>query len=294
MRPASEPVVPCDAPSPSGLRGVCGRPFVLLDGLLDLTGLDAVHEEVCRALAELPTEYTGGSHRSMEIMPPGEEPTALVDYGEVIAGLDDDQYARLCSLADDPAEALGTPRDEARWGEERDLPLSRRQMLWLEYRHRVYFPWKVYLEMIPNRWWGDKSRGEDKRFTRLAESFLPQTVAFVRALPFTEIGRCNVMGLRAHDHGTVHRDGDPGAQREPDHFITLCPVPGKRLYLYDPTAQGGRKVPVEGAAYWFNDHDYHGVEADPYFRYSIRVDGVFAPDFIARVEDLARSRGGGA
>ena len=68
-----------------GLRGVMGRPFLRLDGLLNLAGLDAVHDEVCRALAEMPTEYTGGSHRSMEIMPPGTEHTALVDYGEVIA-----------------------------------------------------------------------------------------------------------------------------------------------------------------------------------------------------------------
>jgi hypothetical protein len=275
-----------------GLRGVMGRPFLRLDGLLNLAGLDAVHDEVCRALAEMPTEYTGGSHRSMEIMPPGTEHTALVDYGEVIAALDDAQYDTLCSLADDPDAAREVPRDEAVWGEERALPLSRRQMLWLEYRHRVYFPWKVYLEMIPNRWWGDKSRGADKRFTRLAESFLPRTVAFVRSLPFVEIGRCNVMGLRAHDHGTVHRDGEPESQGAPDHFITLCPVPGKRLYLYDPTADGERKVPVDGTAYWFNDHDYHGVEADPYFRYSIRVDGVFRPEFVEALQALARDGGG--
>ena len=27
------------------------------------------------------------------------------------------------------------------------------------------------------------------------------------------------------------------------------------------------------------DHDYHGVHADPFFRYSIRVDGPFTPEF---------------
>jgi hypothetical protein len=26
--------------------------------------------------------------------------------------------------------------------------------------------------------------------------------------------------------------------------------------------------------------DYHGVEADPFFRYSVRVDGVFEPAFM--------------
>ncbi len=33
-------------------------------------------------------------------------------------------------------------------------------------------------------------------------------------------------------------------------------------------------------AYWFNDGDYHGVEADPFFRYSVRVDGFFRPEFL--------------
>ena len=40
------------------------------------------------------------------------------------------------------------------------------------------------------------------------------------------------------------------------------------------------KTPVTGRVYWFNDFDYHGVDADPFFRYSIRVDGVFRPDFL--------------
>jgi hypothetical protein len=35
--------------------------------------------------------------------------------------------------------------------------------------------------------------------------------------------------------------------------------------------------------YWFNDHGYHGVAPDPYFRYSLRVDGVFRSDFLARL-----------
>jgi hypothetical protein len=36
---------------------------------------------------------------------------------------------------------------------------------------------------------------------------------------------------------------------------------------------------VQGRVVWFNDHDYHGVLADPFFRYSVRVDGPFTPEF---------------
>ncbi len=266
---------------PKGIVGVVGRPYLALDSLLDLSRLEAVHDEVCLALAQSPTDYTGGSHRSMGIMPAGAEAEALTDYGEVIAAMDDACFETFRGLADDPSSIDPARRGGLRFGEERDIPLSRRQMLWLEYRHGVYFPWKVYLEMIPNLRWGDKSSREGKRFTRTALALLPRTVDFARSLPFEWIGRCNVMGLRAHDHGTVHRDGEPCEQRAPDEFITVVPGPEKRLYLLDEGT--GERVPVRGRAYWFNDFDYHGVEASPFFRYSIRVDGRFTDEFRARL-----------
>jgi hypothetical protein len=37
------------------------------------------------------------------------------------------------------------------------------------------------------------------------------------------------------------------------------PRGNKQLFLWDEA--GRRKLPVQGRAYWFNDFDYHGVEA---------------------------------
>ena len=86
----------------------------------------------------------------------------------------------------------------------------------------------------------------------------------------------------------MHRDGDPDEGGEPAHFITLCPRGDKRLFLWDEAAR--EKVAVTGRAYWFNDGDYHGVDADPFFRYSIRVDGVFRQDFLAALRETAGPR----
>jgi hypothetical protein len=268
------------------LRGVFSGapiPFVPLDRFVDTTAFAAIHDEVCLALTQVPVDYTGGSHRSMKIMPASRADEGLVDYGEVIRGLSDDDFATFRSLGDDPGSIDPSRRSELEFGEERAHPLSRRQMLWLKVRHKVYFPWKAYVELIPNRYWEDKADPSGKDFTRVAKAFFPKTIAFAKSLPFLHIGRCNVMGLEANDHGTVHRDGDPDEQDEPDHFVTVCPGGDKRLFLWDEAEQ--KKTPVTGRAYWFNDHDYHGVDADPFFRYSIRVDGVFRPDFL----DLLRS-----
>lgn len=272
----------------TGLRGLWGRPFVPLDRYVDVAAFPALHEEACLALAQMPVDYTGGSHRSMGIMPPGTEAQALTDYVEVIRALDDEGFAVFRSLADDPGSIDPARRREETFGEERQHPLSRRQMHWLKYRHGVYFPWKAYVEMIPNRWWGDKADPTGKRFTRLAETLLPKTVAFVRSLPFKHIGRCNLMGLESNDHGTVHRDGDPAEQLSPDQFITFCPSGRKALYLWD--AERSERCPVESPVYWFNDFDFHGVEAAPAFQYSIRVDGEFTDEFLAA---LTSDFGGG-
>ncbi len=263
------------------LRGVfpgAPLPYVPLDRYIDTSAFDEIHEEVCLALTQIPVDYTGGSHRSMGIMPESRLDEAVFDYGEVIRSLSPEAFETFRSLADDPDAIDPARRQELEFGEEREIPLSRRQMLWLKFRHKVYFPWKAYVELIPNRWWSDKANPEGKDFTRIAKTFFPKTIAYVKSLPFLHIGRCNVMGLEANDWGTVHRDGDPDEQEEPDHFITICPAGDKRLFLWDEETK--QKTPVLGRAYWFNDHDYHGVDADPFFRYSIRIDGVFRPDFL--------------
>lgn len=279
------------------IEGIWGRPYLELSDVLDLSALPDVHDEICLALGQVPLDYTGGCHRSMRIMPRALEPTAHRDYGEVLRAMSERERRTFASLADDPAAfepMVGAADPFALVGEERELGLSRRQMLWLEVRFGVYFPWKGYVELIPNKYWDDKADAQGKDFTRAAKTFFSKTLAFVRGLPFESVGRCNVMGLSSNDHGTVHRDAEPEGKL-PGHFITFVPAAAsgpapacpKRLFLYDD--ESGEKLPVEGRAYWFNDADYHGVEADPFFRYSVRVDGVFRPDFLASLE--ARFRG---
>lgn len=266
----------------SGLRGIFGQPYLNLERYIDTSTFPQLHEEVCLALAQIPVGYTGGSHRSMQIMPEGREQEAFVDYGEVIRGLTSEQFEVFRRLADDPHAIAPDARSLLEFGEERAISLSRRQMLWLEVRFGVFFPWKYYVELIPNRYWGDKSNAEGKTFTRVAKTFFPKLIEFVQSLPFQQIGRCNIMGLQSFDHGTVHRDGDPDEQDEPDHFITFVPGGEKRLFLWDSVER--REVFIAGRAYWFNDFDYHGVEAAPYFRYSIRVDGIFRDDFLKQLK----------
>lgn len=264
----------------STLTGIDGRPFVDLEPFLDLGDLEGLDDEICVGLTQVTPEYTGGCHRSMGIMPAVYAREPWADYGEVISAMDDDAFVVFVSLSDDPGAIDLTNRASYTFGEERAVPLSRRQMKYLEYKYGVYFPWKVYVELMPGGRWVDKADPRGKAFTRDAMLYFPRTVAFVQSLPFEQIGSVKLLGLSSNDHGTVHRDRDP-ADGEPDEFVTFCPTGEKRLFLWDDGA--AEKVLAPSRAYWFNDADYHGVEAAPAFRYSIRVDGKFTSDFRAKV-----------
>ena len=260
------------------LRGIGGRPYIDLEPFVDTSRFAELDQEITYALTQVETGYTGGSHKWMGIVPPSMEDAPYVDYGQVIARMSKGEFARFVSLADDPAAFDLDRQKDYEWGEERDNPLSRRQMLWLKYRYGVYFPWKVFYELIPTKGWDDKSTGAGKAFTPEAEEHFPALADFVKTLPFAQIGRCNIMGLEANDHGTVHHDRSDDQKVAADHFVSLCPRGDKRLFLWDEDEQ--RKVEIRSRAYWFNDGDYHGVDADPFFRYSIRVDGFFRPEFL--------------
>ena len=270
------------------IRPLLGGPYVDLAPFIDLRGLEDIDDEVCAALSELQTDYTGGSHRSMGIVPPSLLGESWVDYGEVIAKMKREEFARFIGLGDEPIADFDLDGAAGyEFGEEREHPLSRAQMRYLELKHRVYFPWKHYYELMPNDRWDDKSDGVGKQFTDEAKDFFPRTIALVKRLPFVEIGRCNLLGLAANDFGTVHRDGDPAEKPGVDHFITIAPRGDKRLFLWDEERQ--ERHFVHGRAYWFDDSNYHGVAADPFFRYSIRIDGVFDETFLARLRDTKRA-----
>jgi len=258
--------------------GIAGHPYVDLERHVDLRALEALDDEVSYALTQVPLEYTGGSHKTMGIVPPSLADDPYVDYGQVIKRFSRAEFQTFVSLSDTPDEFDIERYREYEFGEEREWPLSRKQMLLLKFKYGVYFPWQVFYEMIPTLNWEDKANGAGKDFTPEAKRHFPRLVAFVKTLPFEVVGRCNILGLEANHHGTVHQDGNPDDPHA-EHFITLCPRKNKRLFLWDEEAQ--TKTVVSSRAYWFNDHGYHGVLPDPWFRYSIRVDGAFKPSFLA-------------
>ncbi len=270
------------------LVGIGGRPFIDLSFLLEGVDLEAIDDEVCFGLTRVEPWYTGGSLKWMGVVAPSVAEDPYADYGHVIAAFSREERERFVSLAEDPSVFDPARLDEYVFGDETDHPLSKAQMVYLKLKYGVYFPWKVVFHLVENQRWDDKHSGSGKGFVPDALEHFPRTVELIRSLPFREIGRCVLFGLEANDHAPLHRDSEPGRAESVAQSISICPRGNKRFFLTDPAER--EKTYVGSRAYWFNDADYHGVEPDPFFRYSIRVDGVFEPSFLRRIAAPAARR----
>lgn len=287
---------PRPAAAGSRLCGVFGKPYADLSALVDTSAFDAMHREITRGLSVVDTTYTGGSLKWMGVCAPWVAGDPYRDAMHAIQAMSRDEVAELVSLGDEDAPALDPNDPDLAFGDETDHPFTPAQMRLLEQRYGVYFPWKVCYHLLENERWEDKHSGEGKAFSDEAREVFPRTVAFVESLPFVEIGRVVIFGLLANDHAPAHRDSEPGkalamAQSisfEPSRLAAGAGDRHKRFYLAAP--DGSSEVAVDAPVYWFNDMDWHGVHADPWFRYSVRVDGVFEPGFLERIRREVRRR----
>jgi hypothetical protein len=267
------------------LCGIFGHAYADLSDLIATEDFAAIDDEILSALPRLETTYTGGSLKWMGVTAPWVNADPYTDYMRVIENFSPAELAKFVSYGDTPAGF--DPQQKYEFGDETDYPLTQAQMLYLKYRYGVYFPWKVCYHLLENERWEDKHSGEGKQFTEDARERLPRTVEFIESLPFSEIGRVVLFGIEANDHAPAHRDSEPGKALSVAQSISFSPGGKKRFYVCDPA--GENKTIIEAPIYWFNDMDYHGVEPDPFFRYSIRVDGVFEKDFVAQVRSGERS-----
>ena len=270
----------------SRIWGLFGAPYISLDDALDLGALDEIDIEISRGLASVETHYTGGTLKWMGVVAPWAVDDEYLDAMHVVENLSESELATLVSLSDDPESFRGRDLRAEKFGDETPNPFNRAQEKWLAYRHKVYFPWKACYHLLENDRWEDKHSGEGKSFGAEARAVFPKTIDFIERLPFTEIGRAVIFGLEPNDHAPLHRDTEPGSALSVAQSISLCPRGDKRFFLQnDPDDE---PLVVEARAYWFNDMDYHGVLADPFFRYSIRIDGVLDPSFVSMLAERIR------
>lgn len=121
-----------------------------------------------------------------------------------------------------------------------------------------------------------KGDGSKSVLTPNAQHF-PKLMKYVETLPFKSIGR--VLLFTAYPNAPICTHRDSIVAEHKDHNINLFFTGGDRSsYIWDSVTN--EKIYLEKGArsYFFNNRDYHGVDPDPAFRYTVRIDGTFTDE----------------
>lgn len=131
-------------------------------------------------------------------------------------------------------------------------------------------PWFFGLYLMDNKFTNKTNNGiynEDviKNFPLLKE--------YIKTLPFKIIGRVMFFCTYPGAGVAIHRDWP--MEEHSDHNINLFFTTGRPSFIWDEIKKEKIYLEKEATSYFFNNRDYHGVDAENTFRYTLRIDGTF-------------------
>lgn len=135
-------------------------------------------------------------------------------------------------------------------------------------------PWffAVYLKDV-----GFVSKTLDGGSWRENAKHFPKLLNYIKTLPFKTVGRVLFFTTYPTAGVIIHRDSIVAEHK--DHNINLFFDGGWRpSFIWNESTS--EKIYLEKGArsYFFNNRDYHGVDPEPNFRYTLRIDGTFTDD----------------
>lgn len=107
-----------------------------------------------------------------------------------------------------------------------------------------------------------------------SSKYFPKLINYLDTLPFKTIGRVLLFTTYPQAGVVIHRDSI--VAEHSDHNINLFFDGGWRpSFIWDEIKKEKVYLPKNSRSYFFNNRDYHGVDPEPVFRYTVRVDGTF-------------------
>lgn len=104
--------------------------------------------------------------------------------------------------------------------------------------------------------------------------YFPNVINYLNTLPFKHIGRVLLFTTYPKAGVIIHRDSIVAEHR--DHNINLFFSGGWRpSFVWDEKTKKKIYLEKNARSYFFNNRDYHGVDAENIFRYTLRIDGTF-------------------
>jgi len=201
----------------------------------DDADLERIDEEVCRAMATSNLDFLPNVY--------GEKPPDFKEDGDL--PLEDPRMPKISGLSNQ---------------ETRKFRYFRRQ---------IDVPWTFAISLKPNRY---GNRDEDLRPWSSVAKKTPYTKHVIEnKMGFSTIGRVMIFASWGGSSVPIHVDE---VYHKQVTFINFNPGHSRPVYVWDPISKKKIYKPEEYKFYTFNTMDYHGVDAVPFFTYTIRVDGV--------------------
>lgn len=245
-----------------GVKGVGRRrlPIINMDEFVGHSMDDAIHKEICIGLATS-TEFRMGTFFGPTVP---EEETRI--GGKCWTDVMEEIEAR------DPT---GVHRDAIEAITKMTTDKSKLVSNLFKYAYfamGAYIPWffTLYLKEIP---FGEKTN--EGRWLPEANRF-PKLKAYIRTLPFKVTGRILFFTTYPNVGVVTHRDWTVSEHK--DHNINFFFNKGRPSYIWDEVTKQKTYLDPSAKSYYFNNRDYHGVDSEPEFRYTLRVDGTFTDE----------------
>lgn len=118
-------------------------------------------------------------------------------------------------------------------------------------------------------------KGTEGELTHSAQNF-PKLMKYIETLPFKEVGRILFFTTFPNAGVTIHRDANVAEHK--DHNINLFFTAGRPSFIWDEVKNEKIYLDPSARSYFFNNRDYHGVDPEPVFRYTLRIDGTFTDE----------------
>lgn len=252
-----------------GVKGV-GRnryPILNMDQYIDHSQDDELHIECCKGLVLSQNMSMAQVYGSI----PPEESERLngqICWSEMIKNIEKYDPTGVHRKAIEEVVDLSPPGTE--------LPAVYK---YAYFAMGAAIPWffAVYLKYSP---FFQKTQ-ENLQWTESAKYF-PKLVSYLDTLPFKSIGRVLFFTTYPNAGVMIHRDSS--VKEHKDHNINLFFSGGGRpSFVYDEVKKEKIYLEKDARSYFFNNRDYHGVDAEPRFRYTLRIDGTFTDELCKEI-----------
>ncbi len=243
----------------TGIIGIDGKPFVNMEPYVDTSRFDQLHEEVLLAFSKIgPSNFPKVS---------GERPPQMRELEGCLPY--EDNYLYSLDEEDLQVDFLSSMSKT-----------QRRRYLF--YSGKISLPWLFSLQLKRNNFYNKTKSSEVYPEWEPEVCHFPKLMSWLKTLPFSSIGRVVFFGTYPGVEVPIHRDGVVSSHR--DHCINFFFDRSRPSYVYNCETKTKVYLPDKIRAYFFNNRDYHGVDAEPVFRYTLRVDGVFTDELINQLK----------